>query len=149
MSVVGAASVQLIGWFESGYLLRRQMTGRDVGPSMMRKLKRRWTIDGSGKKDSGIDQIFKQNSAGHGSQVNMKKEDGRRVNGQVPRGEILVYRTDDGKIKPDVRLERETLWMTQNDMAQLFQCSVDNISLHTKNIYSEVELTPSATTEEF
>ncbi len=79
----------------------------------------------------------------------MKKDEGGRVNGQVPRGEILVYRTDDGKIKLDVRLERETLWMTQNDMAQLFQCSVDNISLHPKNIYSEGELTPSATTKEF
>lgn len=78
----------------------------------------------------------------------MKKDEGRKVNVQVPGGEILVYRTDDGKIKPDVRLERETLWMTQNDMAQLFQCSVDNISLHTKNIYSEGELTSSATTEE-
>ncbi len=79
----------------------------------------------------------------------MKKDEGGRVNGQVPRGEILVYRTDDGKIKLDVRLERETLWMTQNDMAQLFLCSVDNISLHLRNIYSEGKLTPSATTEEF
>jgi hypothetical protein len=78
----------------------------------------------------------------------MKKDEGGRVNGQVPRGEILVYRTDDGKIKLDVRLERETLWMTQNDMAHLFQSSVDNISLHLRNIYSEGELTPSATTEE-
>jgi hypothetical protein len=63
--------------------------------------------------------------------------------------EILVYQTDDGKIKLDVRLERETLWMTQNDMAHLFQCTADNISLHLKNIYSEGELTPSGTTEEF
>jgi hypothetical protein len=65
------------------------------------------------------------------------------------KSEILVYQTDDGKIKLDVRLERETLWMTQNDMAHLFQCTVDNISLHLKNIYSEGELTPSGTTEEF
>jgi hypothetical protein len=71
------------------------------------------------------------------------------MNGQVPRGEILVYQTDNGKIRLDVRLEQETLWMTPNDMAHLFQCSVDNISLHLKNIYSEGELTPSATTEEF
>ena len=68
---------------------------------------------------------------------------------QVFGGEILVYQTDNGKIRLDVRLERETLWMTKNDTAHLFQCSVDNISLHLKNIYSEGELTPSATTEEF
>jgi hypothetical protein len=67
----------------------------------------------------------------------------------LPQGEMLVYQTADGKIKLDVRLERETLWMTQGDMAQLFQCSADNISLHLKNIYEEGELDPGATTEDF
>ncbi len=66
-----------------------------------------------------------------------------------PRGEILVYQTEDGKVKLDVLLEHETLWMTQNDMARLFQCSADNISLHLKNIYDEGELNPAATTEDF
>ena len=66
-----------------------------------------------------------------------------------PEGKLLIYQADDGKKRLDVRLERETLWMTQNDMAHLFQCSVDNISLHLRNIYSEGELTPSATTKEF
>ena len=69
--------------------------------------------------------------------------------GQSSKGEILVYQTEDGKIKLDVRLERETLWMAQSDMAQLFQCSVDNISQHLKNIYEERELTEEATTEDF
>ncbi|MEA1928615.1 MAG: RhuM family protein, partial [Candidatus Auribacterota bacterium] len=68
---------------------------------------------------------------------------------EASKGEILVYQTDDGKIKLDVRLEKETLWMTQSDMARLFQCSSDNISLHLKNIYEERELEPSATAEEF
>ncbi|MBF0353204.1 MAG: virulence RhuM family protein [SAR324 cluster bacterium] len=67
----------------------------------------------------------------------------------LSRGEIIIYQTDDGRIKLDVRLEKETLWMTQNDMAQLFQCSADNISLHLKNIYEEGELDPTATAEEF
>lgn len=68
----------------------------------------------------------------------------------MPHGsQILIYRTEDGKIKLDIRLERETLWMTQSDMAQLFQCSADNISLHLKNIYDEGELAEAATTEEF
>jgi hypothetical protein len=64
-------------------------------------------------------------------------------------GEVLIYKTDSGKTKVDVRLVNESLWMTQSDMAQLFQCSADNISLHLKNIYEEGELTQEATTEEF
>jgi hypothetical protein len=78
-----------------------------------------------------------------------KKPDDFDMRDEMAKGEILVYQADDGKIKLDVRLERETLWMTQSDMAQLFQCSADNISLHLKNIYDEGELTEAATTEEF
>jgi hypothetical protein len=79
----------------------------------------------------------------------MRKEIDLDMQGEKVKGEILVYQSDDGKIRLDVRLERETLWMTQSDMARLFQCSVDNISLHLKNIYDERELDPLATTEEF
>ncbi len=64
-------------------------------------------------------------------------------------GEVLIYKTDAGQVKIDVRLVKETLWMTQSDMAQLFQCSADNISLHLKNIYEEGELSREATAEEF
>lgn len=64
-------------------------------------------------------------------------------------GEVLIYKTDDGQVKIDVRLVNESLWMTQNDMALLFQCSADNISLHLKNIYDEGELSREATAEEF
>lgn len=64
-------------------------------------------------------------------------------------GEVLIYKTDAGQAKVDVRLVNETLWMTQSDMAQLFQCTADNISLHLKNIYDEGELNQEATTEEF
>jgi len=64
-------------------------------------------------------------------------------------GEVLIYKSDDGRVKVDVRLENETLWMTQSDMARLFQCSTDNISLHLKNIYEEGELERLATTEDF
>ena len=79
----------------------------------------------------------------------MRKESDLDMQGEKAKGEILVYQSDDGKIRLDVRLERETLWMTQSDMARLFQCSTDNISLHLKNIYDERELDASATTEEF
>lgn len=64
-------------------------------------------------------------------------------------GEMLIYKTDDGQSRVDVRLVDESLWMTQTDMAQLFQCSSDNISLHLKNIYDEGELNREATAEEF
>jgi len=64
-------------------------------------------------------------------------------------GQLLIYQTDDGQVKLDVRLEGETVWLTQADMAHLFQCSADNISLHLKNIYDEGELTPEATAEDF
>lgn len=66
-----------------------------------------------------------------------------------PGGEIILYQNDDGSIKLDVRLVNETMWMTQADMAQLFQCTTDNISLHLKNIFEERELFEEATTEEF
>ena len=65
------------------------------------------------------------------------------------KGQFLVYSTEDGEIKIDVRLENETVWVTQADMAKLFQCSSDNISLHLKNIFAEGELQPKATTEDF
>lgn len=65
------------------------------------------------------------------------------------KGQFLVYSTEDGEIKIDVRLENETVWLTQADMAKLFQCSNDNISLHLKNIFDEGELQPKATTEDF
>ena len=57
-------------------------------------------------------------------------------NEMIPLGsEVLIYRAENGQVKIDIRLVNETLWMTQSDMAQLFQCSSDNISLHLKNIY--------------
>ncbi len=64
-------------------------------------------------------------------------------------GEVVIYQTEDGNIKLDIRLVNETLWMSQADMAQLFQCSADNVSLHLKNIYKEQELEYDATTEDF
>lgn len=64
-------------------------------------------------------------------------------------GEVVIYQADDGSVKLDIRLVNETLWMSQADMAQLFQCSTDNISLHLKNIYKERELEQKVTTEDF
>jgi hypothetical protein len=65
------------------------------------------------------------------------------------KGEFLVYQTEDGRIKLDVRLENETVWLTQQTMAELFQTTKQNISLHVRNIIDEGELTPEATVKEF
>ncbi len=64
-------------------------------------------------------------------------------------GELIVYQTGEGTVTIHVRLEGETLWLTQRGMAELFQCTTDNISLHLRNIYDEEELSPESTTEEF
>ena len=63
--------------------------------------------------------------------------------------EIVFYETEDGKISIAVRFESENIWLTQKHMAELFECSSDNISLHLKNIYSSGELRKEATSEEF
>ncbi len=49
--------------------------------------------------------------------------------------EILLYQSEDGKIKIQVRLEDNTVWLTQADMVELFQTTKQNISLHIKNIF--------------
>ncbi|MCK5706659.1 MAG: virulence RhuM family protein [Candidatus Aureabacteria bacterium] len=77
----------------------------------------------------------------------VKKNKSNNLNGF--KGNILVYESENGNLRLDVRLERETVWMSQSNMAQLFQCSVDNISLHLKNLYKEGELDSLATTEEY
>ncbi len=57
-----------------------------------------------------------------------------------PKGQFLVYQTDDGQLKIDVRLEGETAWLTQHHMAELFQTTVPNVSIHLRNVYAEGEL---------
>jgi hypothetical protein len=54
--------------------------------------------------------------------------------------EILLYQTEDGQTKVDVRLEEETVWLTQANMVELFQTTKQNISLHINNVFKESEL---------
>jgi hypothetical protein len=65
-----------------------------------------------------------------------------------PEGQFLVYQAEDGKLKLEVRFEGETVWLTQQHMAELFQTTQQNISLHLQNIYSESELDRQATHKE-
>ncbi len=63
--------------------------------------------------------------------------------------EILIYQTDDGRVKLDVRLENETLWLTQQKMADLFQTTKQNIGQHLKNIFEEGELKQDSVVKKF
>jgi hypothetical protein len=65
-----------------------------------------------------------------------------------PGGQFLVYQAEDGKLKLDVRFEGETVWLSQQQMATLFQTTQQNISLHLQNIYAEGELQLGATHKE-
>jgi len=62
-----------------------------------------------------------------------------------PAGEIILYQTENGQTKLEVRLEDETVWLTQQQLAMLLQTTKQNISLHIHNIYEEGELTAEAT----
>lgn len=64
-------------------------------------------------------------------------------------GEIVIYQTDDGKASLDVMLENETVWLTQKQMALLFETTPQNITMHIGNIFKEGELTLEATCKEF
>ena len=63
--------------------------------------------------------------------------------------EIIIYQTQDGQTKIDVRLENETVWLTQNQMAELFQTTKQNISSHIKNIFEEGELSENSTVKDY
>lgn len=64
-------------------------------------------------------------------------------------GEIILYQTEDGLTKIDVRFEDETVWLTQQQMAELFQSSRSNIVEHIQHIYEEGELYEAATCRKF
>lgn len=63
--------------------------------------------------------------------------------------EILLYQSDNGQLKIQVRLENETVWLTQADMVELFQSSKSNISEHIKHVFEEGELDPDSTVRKF
>jgi hypothetical protein len=65
----------------------------------------------------------------------------------LPGGQLLIYH--DGALNLQVRLDGQTVWLTQAAMAELFQTSKQNISLHIQNIYEEGELTPEATVKQY
>jgi len=63
----------------------------------------------------------------------------------LPQSGFILYQTEDGRTRIECRLENETIWLTQIQIAELFQTTVPNINLHLKAIYAEGELTAEAT----
>ena len=71
------------------------------------------------------------------------------TDGNDRHGELLLYSTEDGKTRLECRFENETLWLSQAQMAELFQTTPQNITLHLKAIFSEDELDSKATCKEY
>ena len=67
----------------------------------------------------------------------------------VPQGEIILYQTEDGRTRLECRFADESIWLTQALMAELFQVTPQNITLHLKAIYEEGELDEGATCKEY
>ena len=63
--------------------------------------------------------------------------------------QVVIYQTEDGQTQIDVRLENETVWLTQAQMAELFQKTPQNITMHIQNAYKEGELDKSSTCKEY
>ena len=62
--------------------------------------------------------------------------------------DLILYTTEDGRSQIKLRAKDQTVWLTQREMAQLFDVSTDNVGLHLKNIFEDGELSREATTEE-
>ncbi len=62
--------------------------------------------------------------------------------------ELILYTTEDGRSQIKLRAERQTVWLTQLEMAELFDATKQNISLHLKNVFQDGELDPAATVKE-
>lgn len=67
---------------------------------------------------------------------------------QINKSQILLYQTEDGRQRIEVRLENETVWLSQKLMAELFQTTPQNINIHLKNIFSEGELSAESVSKE-
>jgi hypothetical protein len=67
----------------------------------------------------------------------------------IPRSELILYQTEDGRTRIQCRLENETLWLTQAQIAELFEVTPQNVTLHLKAIFAEGELAEAATCKDY
>ena len=68
---------------------------------------------------------------------------------ETPPSEMILYQTEDGRTRVQCRFENESIWLTQIQLAELFQMTVPNISQHLKSIYGEGELAEEATVKSY
>lgn len=66
-----------------------------------------------------------------------------------PKSRLIFYQTEDGQTRLEVRMDTDTVWLTQHQMAELFQTSIPNISMHIRNLFSEGELQANSVIKEF
>lgn len=78
--------------------------------------------------------------------MKMKKE---QIQVDTPKGDIILYKTADGNLAIDVKLEEETVWLSQKQMSLLFQKDVRTINEHIKNVFQEGELEKEPTIRKF
>ncbi len=71
------------------------------------------------------------------------------ASGAPPQSEIVLYQTEDKQTRIQVRFGGETAWLTQAEMAELFQTSIPNVSIHIRNLFKEGELRPESVVKEF
>ena len=64
-------------------------------------------------------------------------------------GQVILYETADGHVQVDVRLDQETVWLTQRQMAAVFATSPENVLMHLRNVFAQDELNEEATTKDF
>ena len=70
-------------------------------------------------------------------------------NGEKPDGQFLLYQTEDGQTRIECRIQHETIWLSQKDIADLFQIAVSTVNEHLSSIYDEGELSAAATLRKF
>jgi len=68
---------------------------------------------------------------------------------EIAGGEVLVYEAADGSVRVEVRLEQDTVWLTQRQMSDLFETTPENVVMHLKNVFTDGELDEAATAKDF
>jgi hypothetical protein len=71
------------------------------------------------------------------------------VTDNEPRSDIILYRTEDGRTRIQCRFEDETVWLTQAQIAELFQTTPQNVTMHLKAIFAEGELAEASTCKDY
>ncbi len=70
-------------------------------------------------------------------------------NEPLPQSEFILYQTEDGRTRIQCRFENKTLWLTQAQIAELFQTTPQNVTLHLKAIFADGELDEAATCKDY